>query len=80
MFAIFISCLGLFGLVLSSTEQRRKEIGIRRVNGANIGEIMFMLNRDFIKWVLLAFIVASPVAWFLMKDWLENFAYKTTDS
>jgi putative ABC transport system permease protein len=78
MFAIFISCLGLFGLVLSSTEQRRKEIGIRRVNGANIGEIMLMLNKDFIKWVLLAFLVASPAAWYLMKKWLENFAYKTT--
>jgi putative ABC transport system permease protein len=78
MFAIFISCLGLFGLVLSSTEHRRKEIGIRRVNGANIGEIMLMLNKDFIKWVLLAFVVASPAAWFLMNKWLENFAYQTT--
>ncbi len=80
IFAIFISCLGLFGLVLGATEQRRKEIGIRRVNGANIGEILFMLNKDFIKWVLLAFLVASPAAWFLMKKWLENFAYKTTVS
>ncbi len=78
IFAIFISCLGLFGLVISATEQRRKEIGIRRVNGANISEIMLMLNKDFIKWVLLAFIVASPAAWFLMNKWLENFAYKTT--
>ena len=80
IFAIFISCLGLFGLVLGATEQRRKEIGIRRVNGANIGEILLMLNKDFIKWVLLAFLVASPAAWFLMKKWLENFAYKTTVS
>lgn len=78
LFAIFISCLGLFGLVLSSTEQRRKEIGIRRVNGANIGEILLMLNSDFIKWVLLAFVIASPVSWYLMKNWLENFAYRTT--
>ena len=77
IFAIFISCLGLFGLVLSSTEQRRKEIGIRRVNGANIGEIMLMLNKDFIKWVLVAFVIASPAAWFLMRKWLENFAYRT---
>jgi len=77
LFAIFISCLGLFGLVLSSTEQRRKEIGIRRVNGANIGEIMLMLNKDFIKWVLVAFVIASPAAWFLMRKWLENFAYRT---
>lgn len=76
MFAIFICCLGLFGLVLSSTEQRRKEIGIRRVNGAGIGEIMLMLNQDFIKWVVVAFVVAAPVSWFLMKRWLENFAYR----
>ncbi len=78
IFAIFISCLGLFGLVLSSTEQRRKEIGIRRVNGANIAEIMLMLNKDFIKWVLVAFAIASPAAWFFMKNWLENFSYRTT--
>jgi len=78
IFAIFISCLGLFGLVLSSTEQRRKEIGIRRVNGANIVEIMLMLNKDFIKWVLVAFVIASPAAWFIMKNWLENFSYRTT--
>jgi putative ABC transport system permease protein len=78
LFAIFICCLGLFGLVISSTENRRKEIGIRRVNGANIGEIMLMLNKEFIRWVLVAFIVASPVAWYFMKNWLENFAYKTT--
>jgi putative ABC transport system permease protein len=76
IFAIFICCLGLFGLVLSSTEQRRKEIGIRRVNGASIGKIMLMLNKDFIKWVLVAFLVASPASWFLMNKWLENFAYR----
>ena len=78
IFAIFISCLGLFGLVLSSTEQRRKEIGIRRVNGARIGDILLMLNKDFIKWVIVAFVIATPAAWFLMNKWLENFAYKTT--
>jgi putative ABC transport system permease protein len=77
-FAIFISCLGLFGLVLGSTEQRKKEIGIRKVNGAKIGEILLMLNRDFIKWVAVSFIIATPVAWYLMSKWLENFAYKTT--
>lgn len=75
IFAIFISCLGLFGLVLSSTDQRRKEIGIRRVNGAGIGEIMLMLNKDFIKWVVLAFVLAAPGTWFFLKQWLENFAY-----
>ena len=76
IFAIFISCLGLFGLVLSSTEQRRKEIGIRRVNGAGIGNLILMLNKDFIKWVLVAFVFASPASWFLMKNWLENFSYR----
>ena len=77
-FAILISCLGLFGLVLGSTEQRRKEIGIRKVNGAKIGEVLLMLNKDFIKWVLISFVIASPLAWFIMNKWLENFAYKTT--
>jgi putative ABC transport system permease protein len=75
-FAIFISCLGLFGLVLSSTGQRKKEIGIRKVYGARIGEVLLILNRDFIKWVLIAFIIASPVAHYLMVQWLKNFAYK----
>jgi len=78
IFAIFISCLGLLGLVLSSVEQRRKEIGIRRVNGANIVEILMLLNKDFIRWVGVAFLIASPAAWFIMKNWLENFSYRTS--
>ncbi len=77
-FAIFISCLGLFGLVLSSTEQRRKEIGIRKVYGARINEVIMMLNKDIIKWILIAFLIASPVAYYLMDHWLRNFAYKAT--
>ncbi len=77
LFAIFISCLGLFGLVLGSTEQRKKEISIRRVNGARIGEVLLMLNKDFVKCIGIAFVVATPVAWFVMHRWLENFAYKT---
>ncbi len=75
-FAIFISCLGLFGLVLSSTEERKKEIGIRKVYGAKINEVLVMLNKDFIKWILAAFLIACPVAWYLMDHWLKNFAYK----
>jgi putative ABC transport system permease protein len=75
-FAIFISCLGLFGLVLSSTEERKKEIGIRKVYGARINEVLIMLNQDFIKWIVAAFVIACPVAWYLMDRWLENFAYK----
>ena len=75
--AICISCLGLFGLVLFMTEQATKEISIRKVNGAKSHEIIAMLNTNFIKWVGLAFLIASPVAWYAMNQWLQNFAYKT---
>jgi ABC-type antimicrobial peptide transport system permease subunit/ribosomal protein L27 len=74
---ILISCLGLFGLAAYSSEQRLKEIGIRRVNGAQISEMMILLNKDFAKWVALAFIIATPLAWYIMHRWLESFAYKT---
>lgn len=75
--AILIACLGLFGLVSFITQNRTKEIGIRKVNGAKITEILTMLNIDFVKWVLLAFAFASPIAWYAMRKWLEGFAYKT---
>ena len=75
---IFISCLGLFGLATFAAEQLAKEIGIRKVNGAKVSEVMSMLNRDFIKWVAIAFIVATPVAWYVMNLWLEDFAYRTS--
>jgi putative ABC transport system permease protein len=54
-----------------------KEIGIRKVNGAKISEILTMLNKDFVKWVAIAFVLAIPIVWFAMHKWLENFAYKT---
>ncbi|WP_347839401.1 FtsX-like permease family protein [uncultured Draconibacterium sp.] len=76
--AIFISCIGLIGLVEFSTKNRIKEIGIRKVNGAKVSEILSMLNKDFIKWVAIAFIIACPIAWYAMNKWLENFAYKTS--
>ena len=76
--AIFISCIGLFGLSLFIIERRKKEIGVRKVNGAKISEVILLLNIDFIKWVIIAFIIATPVAWYSMHKWLENFAYKTT--
>ena len=76
--AIFISCLGLFGLVLSTVERKIKEIGIRKVNGAKVSEILKMLNKDFVKWVFVAFVIATPIAYYAMNKWLENFAYKTT--
>jgi putative ABC transport system permease protein len=75
--AIFISCIGLFGLSMFVIERRRKEIGIRKVNGAKISEVMVLLNKDFIRWVIIAFVIATPIAWYAMHLWLENFAYKT---
>ncbi len=75
--AIVISCIGILGLAIFSSEQRIKEIGIRKVNGARVSEILTMLNRDFIKWVAIAFVIAVPIAWFAMTKWLENFAYRT---
>ena len=75
--AIIIACLGLFGLALNSTQQRSKEIGIRKINGAKISEVLMMLNKDFVKWVVIAFVIATPVAYYAMNKWLENFAYKT---
>ncbi|MFA5418995.1 MAG: FtsX-like permease family protein, partial [Bacteroidales bacterium] len=76
--AIIISCMGLIGLAQNSTTLRTKEIGIRKVNGARISEILTMLNRDFIKWVAIAFVIATPIAYYAMNKWLENFAYKTS--
>lgn len=74
---IFISCLGIFALSLYGSRRRIKEIGIRKVNGAKVSEVMIMLNIDFVKWVLFAFVIATPIAYYAMNKWLENFAYKT---
>lgn len=74
----FIAGIGLFGMAVFTTKQRIKEIGIRKVNGATISEVMTMLNRDFVKWVAIAFVIATPIAWYIMSRWLENFAYKTS--
>ena len=76
--AIFITILGLIGMSLFRTQQKTKEIGIRKVNGATISEIMLMLNKDFVKWVVVAFVIACPLAYYALTKWLENFAYKTT--
>ena len=75
--AILIASLGLFNLAAFFSEKRTKEIGIRKVNGATITEVMTMLNRDFVKWVFMAFIIATPAAWYAMHKWLQSFAYKT---
>lgn len=78
--AILIASMGLFGLTSYTVLQRRKEIGIRKVNGASIAQILKLLNKDFVKWVCLAFVIAVPISWYVMDKWLEGFAYKTTIS
>ncbi|MGD9929207.1 MAG: ABC transporter permease [Mangrovibacterium sp.] len=76
--AIVISTINLFAMAWFIAIARTKEIGIRKVNGARVSEVMLMLNRDFVKWVAIAFVIATPVAWYAMHKWLESFAYKTT--
>ena len=78
--AIFISCLGLLGLSSYSTMQRTKEIGIRKVLGANVTGIVNLLSREFVKLVLIALLIAVPITWFGMNKWLEDFAYRTSIS
>ena len=75
--AIVISCMGILAMSLFVAQNRIKEIGIRKVNGAKISEIFTLLNKDFVKWVAIAFVVATPIAYYAMNKWLENFAYKT---
>jgi len=74
--AIFIACLGLLGLAAFVAEQRTKEIGIRKVLGASIAEIILLLSKEFVKWVLIANLVAWPVAYYFMNNWLKEFAYR----
>ena len=74
--SIVLSCLGLFGLITYSAEQRTKEIGLRKVLGASEPGIICMMTKDFLKWVLAANLLAWPVAWVAMNKWLQNFAYR----
>jgi len=78
LISIMLSSLGVFALASFKIQRQEKEIGIRKVNGARNSEILLMLNRDFVKWVLIGFVVATPLAYYAMNKWLENFAYKTT--
>ena len=80
MMAIIISCLGLFGLAAFSAEQRQKEIGIRKVLGASVSGIVGLLSKDFLILIIIAMIIASPLAWYGMHKWLEGFAYKVSIS
>ncbi len=75
--AIVLTCMGILGQIFMISLNRTKEIGVRKVNGAKISEIMTMLNKDFVRWVAIAFVIATPLAWYSMHKWLENFAYKT---
>jgi putative ABC transport system permease protein len=74
--AIFIACLGLFGLATFTAEQRTKEIGVRKVLGASVTSIVALLSKDFLKLVVIAIVIASPLAWYAMSRWLQDFAYK----
>ncbi len=75
--SILLSAIGIFALTKFSIQRRTKEIGIRKINGATITEILTMLNKSFVKWIAIAFVIATPIAYYAMTKWLENFAYKT---
>jgi len=75
--AIVISCIGILGLAIFSSERRTKEIGIRKINGAKVNEILLLLNKEFISLVIIAYVIAVPIAWYAMHKWLESFAYRT---
>jgi ABC-type antimicrobial peptide transport system permease subunit len=77
LISLFLTCCGLFGMALYATEQRTKEIGIRKVNGATSPQIMLLLNSQFISWIGISFIIAIPITWLLLNRWLENFVYHT---
>ncbi len=75
--AIFISCLGLFGLASFVAEQRTKEIGIRKVLGASVANLWQLLSKDFVILIIISSIIAAPIAWYFMNDWLQKYTYRT---
>ena len=75
-FAIFIACMGLFGLVTFTAETRTKEIGIRKVLGASVAGVVSLISKDFFKLVFISILIATPVAWYAMDNWLQDFAYR----
>ncbi|WP_167618742.1 ABC transporter permease [Maribellus sediminis] len=78
LIAIVLTCMGILGQIFLISLNRTKEIGVRKVNGAKISEILVLLNKDFVVWVVVAFVIATPIAYYAMNKWLESFAYKTT--
>ncbi|MCB0474985.1 MAG: ABC transporter permease [Flavobacteriaceae bacterium] len=77
LIAVILTCMGILGQIFLICLNKTKEIGVRKVNGAQIVEILLMLNKGFAKWVIIAFLIAAPTAYYIMSNWLENFAYKT---
>ena len=75
--AIFISCLGLFGMASFMAEKRKKEIGVRKVLGASVFNLWRLLSKDFVMMVLIALLIATPLAYYLMHNWLQNYQYRT---
>ena len=80
MFSIFIACLGLFGMISFTSERRKKEIGIRKANGASAVNILMLLNKGIVKWVAISTLLASPIAYYATNQWLQDFAYRTEAS
>jgi putative ABC transport system permease protein len=74
--AMLIACLGLFGLALFSIGQRTKEIGIRKILGASVFSLLYRLSREFTKWILISAVIAWPIAYYLVDNWLQSFAYR----
>jgi len=77
LISLFLSMIGLFAISFHSSRKRTKEIGIRRINGATIQGVMLLLNEDFFRWIIIAFVAASPIAWYIMHKWLQGFAFRT---
>ena len=77
LISLFLSMIGLFAISFHSSRKRTKEIGIRKINGATIRGVMLLLNLDFLRWIIIAFVIASPIAWYIMHRWLQGFAYRT---
>jgi len=80
LLAIVITCLGLFGLAAYTAERRTKEIGVRKVLGASVAGITGLISKDFLKLVIISSVISFPLAWWLMNNWLQNYAYRITIS